>query len=286
MAKLQPFIFYSPKPELAANIAINSYDSYSKEEITDATHNHELSFINIIHKEADMHRSDFYALVRKRFNDFVKKEWLVAAATPALLIYKKTSSQKSYTGIIALSHLQDLVKGIIHLHENTIEKRENILAQYIKNVKLNAEPVALIYDNSVALKKLIANNSLSIPFIRFKDQQKEIHELWKIDDANIISAFQKEFTKIDYLLVADGHHRIKSSWRNYQENKNEPYFMSIFLDEDNIDIEPYTKGEKNYSFQEIKSITLEGKVLPPKSTWILPKLKTGLCIYDLSYFCA
>jgi hypothetical protein len=27
-------------------------------------------------------------------------------------------------------------------------------------------------------------------------------------------------------------------------------------------------------------------VLPPKSTWILPKLKTGLCIYDLSYFCA
>jgi uncharacterized protein (DUF1015 family) len=286
MAKLQPFLFFSPKPELAANIAINSYDSCSKEEINDVILHHEQSFINIIHKEANMHRNHFFAAVRKRFNYFVKKEWLIAASSPALLIYKKTTSQKSYTGIIALSHLQDLEKGIIHLHENTIEKRENILAQYIKNVKLNAEPVALIYDNNVALKELLASNSSSTPFIRFKDQQKEIHELWKVDDAKIISAFQKECNSIDYLLVADGHHRIKSSWRNYQENKNEPYFMSILLDEDNIDIEPYTKGEKKYSFQEIKSITLKGEVLPPKSTWILPKLKTGLCIYDLSYFCA
>ena len=81
--------------------------------------------------------------------------------------------------------------------------------------------------------------------------------------------------------MADGHHRIKSSWRNYQENKSEPYFMSILLDEDNIDIEPYKEGEKKYTFQEIKSITQKGEVLPPKSTWILPKLKTGLVVYDI-----
>lgn len=282
MAKLQPFLFFSPKPELAANIVINSYDSYSKDEIQDTIHNHQQSFINIIHKEADMHRSDFYALVRKRFQDFITKDWIVASSSPALLIYRKTNAHRSYTGIIALSHLQDLEKDIIHLHENTIEKRESILAQYIKNVKLNAEPVALIYDKNTALKKMIEENTVSSPFLRFKDQQKEIHELWQIDDSNVIKTFQKEFENIDYLMVADGHHRIKSSWQNYKENKNEPYFMSILFDEDNIEIEPYKKGEKKYSFQEIKSITLKGDVLPPKSTWILPKLKTGLVVYDMA----
>ncbi len=282
MANIKSFTVFSPQSEIAANIAINSYDGYSKERIHDIIQNHEQSFINIIHKEADMHRNDFYALVRKRFNEFIAKGWLTPSPLPSIIIYRKTNAIKTYSGIISLSHLDDLKNGIIHLHENTIEKRENILAQYIKEVKLNAEPVALIYDRNPSIKKLIEANSKENPFIKFKDQQGETHELWLVDNVQSISLFKKEIDSIQYLLVADGHHRIKSSWRNYQENKNEAYFLSILFDEDNVDIEPYKEGEKKYNFQEIKKITLKGEVLPPKSTWILPKLKTGLTIYDLS----
>lgn len=286
MAKLKPFIFFSPPSELAKDIAIDSYDSYSKEQVHKIIHNHELSFINVIHNEANMHRSDFYALVRKRFAHFVQKKWLLASEKPSFVLYKKTSSKRSYYGVIALSDLRDLENNTIHLHEKTIEKRENILAQYIKEVKLNAEPVALVYDRNIAIQNIIEKESEKSAFLKYKDAKNEQHELWEISNKKIITQLQNEFEKVNYLLLADGHHRIKSSWRNYQENKSEPYFMSILLDEDNIDIEPYKTGEKKYTFQEIKSITQKGEVLPPKSTWILPKLKTGLCVYDLSYFCA
>jgi uncharacterized protein (DUF1015 family) len=282
MAKLKPFIFFSPPNELANDVAIDSYDSYSKEQVNEIIHNHELSFINVIHKEADMHRSDFYALVRKRFLDFIKKGWLQPSSKPSFVLYKKTSLSRSYFGIIALSDLRDLNNGIIHLHENTIEKRENILAQYIKEVKLNAEPVALVYDRNIGIQNIVQRESEKSAFLKYKDAKNELHELWEIADGKVIAQLQKEFEKVNYLLVADGHHRIKSSWRNFQENKGEPYFMSILFDEDNIDIQPYQEGGKKYTFQEIKSITQRGEVLPPKSTWILPKLKTGLVVYDIN----
>lgn len=286
MAKLKPFIFFSPKLDIAASVAIDSYDSYSKENVHEIIQNHELSFVNVIHRDANMHKSDFYKLVRKRFADFVNKGWLQASDKASFVLYRKTTASRSYLGLITLSDLRDLENKTIHLHEKTIEKRENILAQYIKEVKLNAEPVALIYDRNIPIQKILNEQVQKSTFLQFKDANKDLHELWQISDQAMVERLQIEFEKVQYLLVADGHHRIQSSWRNYQENKKEQYFMSILLDEDNIDIEPYQEGKKKYTFQEIKSITRRGEVLPPKSTWILPKLKTGLCIYDLSYFCA
>ena len=35
------------------------------------------------------------------------------------------------------------------------------------------------------------------------------------------------------------------------------------------------------SFKDIKEIVKQGKVLPPKSTYIKPKMKSGLIIYNI-----
>ena len=35
------------------------------------------------------------------------------------------------------------------------------------------------------------------------------------------------------------------------------------------------------SFDQIKAYSLNRKCLPPKSTWILPKIPTGMCIYSM-----
>jgi len=277
MANLIPFKYYTPFPPLAEHIAINSYDKYSPQEINEVLQNNELSFINIIHKEATLHRSDFYVRVRNHFKNFVKNEWFIPSSENSFLIYRKSNKDRTYIGIIALSDVRDIDKGTIHLHEKTIEKRENILAQYIKEVKLNAEPVALIYNKRQKLQEIIQNSILEKPFISFRDKEQETHELWSIKETEKIKT---ELTQINYLLVADGHHRIMSSLRNYKENNAYPYFMSILFDDENVDIEPYREGEKKYTFEEIKTITLRGEVLPPKSTWILPKLKTGLVVYD------
>lgn len=280
MAHFIPFKGYYPLPENAGAIAIDSYDNYTENDIQEILRNESQSFVNIIHKPTTTHLEDFYLQVRQRFNNFVKNEWLLPSEKNAYYIYKKTSGDRNYTGIIGLSDIKDLEKGIIKLHEETLPKRANILTQYLKEVQLNAEPVALIYEKQKLLSSFIQQYTQNFPpLLHFKD--KSTHALWEVNDEKDIQLIQQEIAKIDYLLVADGHHRIMSSLKNFESNNNAPYFLSILFDHENVSIEPYSEGGKKYTFEDIKAITSQNKLLPPKSTWILPKLKTGLIVYDL-----
>ncbi len=280
MAHFIPFKGYHPLAKNAGAIAIDSFDNYSAEDISEILKNNSQSFINIIHKPSTTHLKDFYIQVRQRFNNFVNNEWLIPSEQNSYYIYKKTVEHKTYTGIIGLTDIRDLQKGIIKLHEQTFPKRENILTQYLKEVQLNSEPVALIYEKQNALSLFIQEYTQNTPpLLQFKD--KNTHALWEINKENDLHLIQQEIAKIDYLLVADGHHRIMSSLKNFESNSNAPYFLSILFDNENVSIEPYSEGGKKYSFEEIKAITSQNQLLPPKSTWILPKLKTGLIVYDL-----
>ncbi|MCX6180923.1 MAG: DUF1015 domain-containing protein [Bacteroidetes bacterium] len=280
MAHFIPFKGYYPLPKNAGSIAIDSYDNYSENDIKEILRNDTQSYINIIHKPATTHIRDFYIQIRQRLNNFIDNEWLIPSNQDSYYIYQKTDAGKNYLGIIGLSDVRDLQKGIIKPHEQTLAKRENILTQYLKEVQLNSEPVALIYEKqenlSSFLQQYVKNH---LPLLHFKD--KNNHALWEVKNEIDLNFIQSALTKIDYLLVADGHHRIMSSLKNYKENKNSPYFLSMLFDDENVSIEPYAEGGKKYTFSEIKTITSQNKLLPPKSTWILPKLKTGLVIYDL-----
>ncbi|MFM7022416.1 MAG: DUF1015 family protein [Flavobacteriales bacterium] len=280
MAHFIPFKGHYPLPAKAGAIAIDSYDSYSEEDVKEILRNDAQSFINIIYKPATTHLQDFYIQVRQRFNNFIGNEWLLQSEHKSYYIYRKIEGGKSYAGIIGLSDIRDLEKGLIKLHEKTLPKRENILTQYLKEVRLNAEPVALIYEKqeklSAFMKDYMENKS---PLLQFKD--KSTHTLWEIKEENNLQFIEEALSKLGYLLVADGHHRIMSSLRNYEISNEHPYFLSILFDNENVSIKPYSEGGKKYSFEEIKAITSQNQLLPPKSTWILPKLKTGLVIYDL-----
>ena len=280
MAHFIPFKGYHPPAENAAAIAIDSYDNYSENDIQEILHNDAQSFINVIHKPATTHLKDFYIQVRQRFNNFIKNEWFVQSTEHSYYIYQKSNAHQNYTGIIGLSDVRDLQNGTIKPHEQTLSKRENILTQYLKEVQLNSEPVALIYEKQEKLSSFIRQYTQNTsPLLHFKD--KNTHTVWDVKNEKDLLFIQNEMEKIDYLLIADGHHRIMSSLKNYENDKNFPYFLSILLDEENVSIEPYSEGGKEYTFKEIKTITSQNQLLPPKSTWILPKLKTGLIIYDL-----
>jgi uncharacterized protein (DUF1015 family) len=280
MAHFIPFKGYHPIAKKAADIAIDSFDNYSEDAINEILQNNSQSFLNIIHKPATTHLKDFYIQVRQRFNHFINNEWLIRSGQNSYYIYSKTVEDKNYTGIIGLADVRDLQKGIIKLHEQTFPKRENILTQYLKEVQLNSEPVALIYEKRNTLSLFIQEHIQNTPpLLQFKDKNK--HALWEIHQENDLHLIQQEMAKIDYLLVADGHHRIMSSLKNFENDNNAPYFLSILFDNENVSIEPYSEGGKKYTFEEIKAITSQNQLLPPKSTWILPKLKTGLIVYDL-----
>ncbi len=280
MAHFQPFKGYYPTPEKAGDIAIDSYDNYSKEDIRETLQNNNLSFLNIIQKEADTHLADFYIMVRHRLQRFISAEILLRSTKDSYYIYKKTTAARTYIGIIGLSDVRDLTSGLIKLHEQTFTKRVHVLSKYLKEVQLNSEPVALVYEKRAKLSFFISNHANThLPILSFNDENK--HELWSIDKPMDTSFVNEEINNINYLLVADGHHRIMSSLQHFQDNPQSPYFLSILFDNENISIEPYQKDGKKFTFEEIKTITSQDELLPPKSTWILPKVKTGLVVFDL-----
>ncbi len=280
MAHFLPFKGYYPSPEKAGDIAIDSFDNYSEVAVREIIKNNNLSFLNIIQKEASTHLADFYVMVRQRLQHFIKAEILLQSENNSYYIYKKTTAERSFIGLIGISDVRDLKSGIIKLHEQTFIKRVQVLSQYLKEVQLNSEPVALVYEKQSALSSFLHKYTQNRPsLLQFSDENK--HELWGIDNLLDTEFIAKEINKVNYLLVADGHHRIMSSLQNFRENPEAPYFLSILFDDENISIEPYQKDGKKFTFQEIKAVTMQDKLLAPKSTWILPKLKTGLVVFDL-----
>ena len=80
---------------------------------------------------------------------------------------------------------------------------------------------------------------------------KDTHYLWKVDDEDLIKTIQGEFSKMNTIYIADGHHRSASSYLLCKEEKEnnpdhdgtEPYnfFMSYLIPESDLVIHEFNR---------------------------------------------
>ena len=107
--------------------------------------------------------------------------------------------------------MADYQNNTIKKHENTIEKREKLFADYLETVGFNAEPVLMTYPENSRINSIILSEVAKIPEYEFTTPDKVQHRLWCISDSATIAAIEKEFLKTEFLYIADGHHRSASS---------------------------------------------------------------------------
>ena len=236
-----------------------SYEEYSRKEVDARLRYNPFSFLHIINPGFKFDRrvkgSERFKLVRNRYLEFLEDGILIQDAKPGIYLYEISRNNFKCCGFFCATSIEDYNKGIIKKHEDTIERRERLFADYLDQVGYEAEPVLLTFESNESISEIISNKKQSDPEYYFTTPDKVTHKLWAIYDLHTIERLKEEFAKINSLYIADGHHRSASSsllseMRTNSEDSGKNsgahnYFMSYLIPENEIRIFEFNRMVKD-----------------------------------------
>lgn len=260
MARVFPFKGIRPLRDKANLVTTRSYLSYSDEILKEKLDNNPFTFLHILNPEYNnkfKHTgTQKFKLIKKKFLSFIDSEILVKEKNDVFYIYQQKTKSKKVTGIIAKTSIEEYNNGKIKKHEETILERENMFKEYLGETKFNADPVLLTHTKNLDIENIINKYILERSEYEFTTTDKICHKLWIIDSKKDINKIQKSFNSIDALYIADGHHRSASSSLLSKESnlKGKDFFMSLLIDEDQIEIFNFNRLIKNINNHSVENI--------------------------------
>ncbi len=254
MAKIIPFKAVRPTRDKVCLVTCRSYEEYVNAELAAQLDFNPLSFLHIL-KPAYTNQETVsfekrYRQVSQKYQEFKNEIILVKDKKPAIYIHKIVTKTQSFTGIIVGTSVADYSNNIIKKHEDIIAFRVRLLKEYLNYSEFNTEPVLMTYPDNKTIEDWIFNCTQKLADFEFSTTKKEIHYLWKIDDALEINWIQNIFENTDHLYIADGHHRSEASKLLSQEkedpkNTAKDYLLSYLISENNVKIYEFNRLVKD-----------------------------------------
>jgi len=259
MAVIKPFKAIRPAEDKVGFVASRSYQEYSRRELNAELDFNPFSFLHIInpgYKYAkNVAGQERFKLVHNRYLEFLEDNIFLKDAKDSVYLYQMQKGATTFTGLFCGASVQAYRDDEIKKHENTLQHREELFANYLETVKFNAEPVLMTYADDVTIAAILQQEMCTEPEYLFTTRDKIKHRLWAISNEKTLSALQKAFQKVDALYIADGHHRSASSnllaqsaeKKNPKHTGKEPYnyFMSYLLPESEIRIYEFNRMVKD-----------------------------------------
>lgn len=215
---------------------------------------------------------DKYKRAHRYLNEWLDHNVLITEKRECFYFYRQefdfNGQKKSRTGLIAKVQLEEFSSKIILPHENTFPKLIEDRLKLLVETKANTEQIFLLYDDSERQIAEAVQKALSSArcIFAFTDKESIDHSLYMVNDSFWIDSIS-EFMKDKMFIIADGHHRYKTSLhykqlKHNEEKKEDPpsdYIMaSLFrLDDPGLVILPthrLIKGLKSFSEVDIVSI--------------------------------
>ena len=155
---------------------------------------------------------------------------------------------------------------------------------YLQTTGFNAEPVLLTYSDNSVISGLISEKIKNRAEYEFTTTNKVCHKLWVVNNSDEIKVMVSEFSKINKIYIADGHHRSASSallCQNIRKENTEfnpednfNFFMSYFIEESQLRIINFnrlikhtngqTANELIYKIEESYSVKkIENRIYSP-----------------------
>ena len=244
MAGFHPFKGIRATQDKMHLVASRSFLSYSDIELNDKLTGNPFTFLHIIQptQNREIAEQIKFQEVRKNFDKFVDQGVLIQEERPSFYLYRQIKNGKSFLGWMGGIAVEDYRSGVIKIHEHTIEKRENLFAEYLAITGINAEPVLMFSSYTPNFKKWTQALQDRVALSDFTTTDKVRHTLWVINDAEELERIQEEFQKFDSVYIADGHHRSASSerlQRQHPEWEEAKYFLSYVIDQADLTIHPF-----------------------------------------------
>ncbi|UPT65218.1 MAG: DUF1015 family protein [Sphingobacteriales bacterium JAD_PAG50586_3] len=220
---IKPFGAFLPAKHIAQQVVSKPFDFYTHEQLDEILLHNQQSFLNIVKPDyrnadkAEVNSEELFARSRGRFLQFVNDGIYSQLNSEAYFIYRQTANGQSATGLIVGASVNDYKRGLIKIHEQTIERKEVVLKNYLRSVKINAEPVLLTYPSKEELSARITTVTDSQPAYCEVAVDGVHHQLWLVDGDEDKRFFTEQFAGFTEVFVADGHHRLASSALLYDE---------------------------------------------------------------------
>lgn len=149
MAVFQTFRALRPVPEKAEQVAALPYDVVSREEAAAIGKENPCSFLHVdraeidLSEETDPYSPQVYEKARENLCRMEQEGILVQDQTPCYYLYELTRKNKTQTGIVGVSSVDDYLNHVIKIHEATREEKEQDRIRHVDCCDANTGPIYL-----------------------------------------------------------------------------------------------------------------------------------------------
>ena len=228
---------------MQVKVVTRPLEDYSTGEAKLLASENDFSFLHLINPVLDnpylkgTRQELVYKKIIENLEVFLARQVLVKQEPAAIFIYRVTHDQFTQTGIWTLTAIEDYLQGRIKKHENTVERRERQLAEYLQHTHLDANPVLLTYPSDPTIETLIQSYLNKPCLLDFTYIDKSRHQVWAITDTEDLNSITGVFARMSYVYIADGHHRI-ASMANLGEGT---LFSTVYMSTNEVKVLEYNR---------------------------------------------
>ncbi len=257
MAIVRPFRGLRPKADKAKQVASPPYDVLNTEEAREMARNNPYSFLRVNKAElefddgTDVYGEEVYNRAKENLRKFQDDGVMVRDPEQSFYLYRLTMNNRSQTGLVALTSVDEYDRGIIKKHEHIRPDKMNDRATHIQHLNAQVGPVLSTFRHSDRIRAAFNKITGQPPKIDFVADDNVRHELWVVDNQADINEITAAFAELKELYIADGHHRsaaasevcrrMKAKNLEHTGNEKYNYFMNVLFPDDELHILPYNR---------------------------------------------
>jgi uncharacterized protein (DUF1015 family) len=263
MAVLKPFKGLRPPETIVKNVSCLPYDVMNSSEAAQMAEGKKESLLHVTRAEidcppgTDTHSDVVYNKAVENFKKMQENGWLKMDDDRKFYIYAQTMDGRTQYGIVGCAWCEDYYNEIIKKHELTRPDKEDDRMILTRFTNANIEPVFFSYKAIPEIDAIVENIVREQkPEYDFVAEDGFGHHFWTISDPDINQRIEELFAKkVDFLYVADGHHRTAAASRigrekasqnpNHTGNEEYNFFMAVSFPDNQLKIIDYNRLVKD-----------------------------------------
>ncbi|MBR2868976.1 MAG: DUF1015 domain-containing protein [Clostridia bacterium] len=262
MAVFRPFKAVRPLPEFASKVAALPYDVMNSKEAAEMVKGNPYSFLHVDKAEidlpegTDLYSEQVYLKARENMDKLVADGICAQDDENRFYIYRQVMNGRAQTGLVGCVSIDDYINNIIKKHELTRADKEADRINHVDYCDANTGPIFLTYRPQTKLAEILNEwKSSHEPVYDFVTDDGIGNTVWVVDCPETAAEISKLFEGVDYLYIADGHHRAASAvkvglkrreqYPDYNGNEEFNFFLAVLFDCNELEIMDYNRVIKD-----------------------------------------
>lgn len=298
MLDIVPFPALRPRKEFIRSVAAPPYDVVRLAEANQLLAANPCSFLQVektgvgLFAEAVSDREQAYRHSRTNLDRLTNEGILFQDEQDCFYLYRLTRQGREQLGLVSCISIDQYEQGLIKRHELTRTDKELDRIRHIMTLEAQTGLVFIAYRAVETIARLMTKLTAQEPEYDFIAADGVGHTAWVIRQDEDIANLQQEFSRLDSLYIADGHHRAAAA-AEAAKRKNEllpgnhavrrwDYMLAVLFPHDQLQILPYNrvvKGLSGLSDEEFLEKTGGNFIVRMNAGIKIPALPGAICLY-------